>query len=135
MFDQLKSLWYRLAGRIKGVNRRWVWPKGNNKESKLTSPARERKNFLIVADLHSRSIKEILEGPEEKKLSEKRLREIDERLLEEHRRLLSIYKIEDYDIILARAEDFQSLKVAFPDFRGWDQTKPKPLGEDSRHAT
>lgn len=80
----------------------------------------ERRNFLVVADIHRRLVKEIMIGPNEKKLNVEAIRQVDETIFCMRRQLLDRYPIKDFDVIVARAEGLESLKTAYPEFTGWD---------------
>ena len=86
-----------------------------------------KKDWLVVADLENNVVRELLSGPDESVLTREDLSCAHERLFEKHRELTAKFPLHRYELILARAEDLQSLKTAFPEFKGWDQAPCEPV--------
>ena len=86
-----------------------------------------RRSFLLVAELKNRRIAKIIEGPDEKSLRGSGALEVtDSAVLRELAQLHRRFPLPDYDVIVARAENLQGLKNAFPEFSGWD-VRPQRL--------
>lgn len=87
----------------------------------------EKRNFVIVAELRSRRVQAIVEGPDEKKVTGDRLDAVDNATLGKVKELEAQFPAEAYDVVIARAQGLNDLREAFPEFSGWEQVRPEPL--------
>jgi hypothetical protein len=86
----------------------------------------EKRNFVIVAELHSRRVQAIIEGPDEKTVSN-RLDAVDTALLKKANELATRFPATAYDVVITRAQGLDDLRDAFPEFSGWEQVRSEPL--------
>ena len=76
-----------------------------------------KKVFLVVANIKTRNVERIVEGPYESKKQDK---VTDELLFVRVKELYRHYPFSEFDIITARSESFEMLKKNFPEFHGWE---------------
>lgn len=86
----------------------------------------EKRNFVIVAGLHSRRVEAIVEGPDEKTVS-RGYEAVDTAILGKVNELAAQFPATAYDVVITRAQSLDDLRDAFPEFSGWEQVRPEPL--------
>ena len=82
-----------------------------------------RKNFILVAEIASRHVRAIIEGPDERPLRGKRLDRADEMILKKTRELDKQFPGDTYDVMLTRALSVNDLKKQYAEFSGWERIK------------
>ena len=86
----------------------------------------EKRNFVVVAELSSRRVQAIVEGPDEKTVRD-RLDTVDTAILGKANELATRFPATAYDVVITRAQSIDDLRDAFPEFSGWEQVRPEPL--------
>ena len=86
-----------------------------------------RKNFILVAEIASRHVRAIIEGPDERPLRGKRLDRADEMILKKTRELDKQFPGDTYDVMITRALNVDDLKRQYPEFSGWDKIKVETI--------
>lgn len=81
----------------------------------------EKKNFILVAEIKSRLVKCIVEGPDEQCISPQQLENADAIMAQEVRRLSEQFPGDAHDVILTRASNIEDLKRGYPEFSGWEE--------------
>ena len=85
----------------------------------------DKKNFVLVAEIASRRVKAIVEGPDERALRPDRLDDADELMLKRTNALSGQFPGDTYDVILTRASSIDDLKRGYPEFSGWEEITPE----------
>ena len=84
------------------------------------------RNFVIVAELNSRRVRTIIEGPDE--TQERGHHDaVDQAILGKVTELSLQFPATSFDVVVTRAQSLKDLKNAFPEFSGWEQAKSEPL--------
>ena len=78
------------------------------------------KNYILVAEIDSRRVLSIEEGPHERSLLAKQRRALDETVALHVSKLRELFPPVKYDIIPTRAADVTHLKSGYPELSGWD---------------
>ena len=86
----------------------------------------EKRNFVIVAELSSRQVQAIVEGPTEKAVAD-RLVALDTAILGKANELAARFPAAIYDVVITRAQNLDDLKETFPEFLGWEKVRPELL--------
>jgi hypothetical protein len=84
------------------------------------------RNFVIVAELNSRRVRRIIEGPDETQMRGHH-DAVDRAILGKVTELSARFPAASFDVVVTRAQSFKDLKNAFPEFSGWEQAKSEPL--------
>lgn len=87
----------------------------------------KKRNFIIVADIATGTIKAIVEGLNEQKVSQKKLNESDGALLKKMDEFSQQFPTNIHDVILTRAFSLKDLKQAFSRFSGWKKIKKERI--------
>lgn len=75
-----------------------------------------KKLFFVVAHIKTRTIVLVAHGPFEKKDN----RIIDSAVYKKHKELFSHYSLPEYDVIITRSNNLETLKKDFPEFCEWE---------------
>lgn len=86
-----------------------------------------KKNFILVAEITTRCVKIIIEGPNEKALKKGELVEADLAIEQKANKLFRKYPPHTHEVIRTRASDLNDLKQGFPEFFGWDMITSEQL--------
>ena len=84
----------------------------------------KRRIFVIVAELQSRRVQTIIEGPDEKKIAGRAIGQAIERRVNQ---LAVQFSPTAYDITITYAHGINDLRNAYPEFSGWEQAKSESL--------
>jgi len=87
----------------------------------------EKRNFVLVAEIASRRVQAIVEGPDERPLRGERLDHADEVMLQKTNELTRQFPGDTHDVILTRASSIDDLKRGYPEFFGWEYVKPESV--------
>lgn len=82
-----------------------------------------RKNFILVAEIASKGVKIIIEGPDERVVRKGELDKADTAIEQKANELFAQYPAHTHEIIITRASDIDDLKQTFPEFVGWSEVK------------
>lgn len=82
------------------------------------------RNFLLVSDNESQTVKLVLQAPAEQPGNAP---EIDEAFLSRREAIVKKYKAPHYGVITARAANLDSVREAFPELHGWQDIQVDEL--------
>lgn len=86
-----------------------------------------KKTFFVVADLSTSEIAEVVEGFKEQKYDAATMWKLDAKLFLKRNQLLKKYSPEKFILLVARSEDYGSLKKQFAskNLTGWEGIVPR----------
>lgn len=86
-----------------------------------------KKNFILVAEIITKYVKIIIEGPNEQALKKTELVEVDMAIERKTNKLFQKYPPHTHEVIRTRASDINDLKQDFLEFSGWDTIASQQL--------
>lgn len=90
-----------------------------------------RKHFILIAEVESRILKKILEGPVYSTLrNKKKIKRLDDMVLEKVAKLDALFTADMYDVIWCRASGLAELKEEHPELSEWEYAEYEKIEDE-----
>ena len=93
-----------------------------------------RKHFIVVAEVESRIVRKIVEGPVYSRLRNKQeIQQLEDVMMEKSSGLDVSFPADRYDVMRGRASGLDELKQQYPDLTGWEEAEYEKMEEDKKN--